>query len=69
MALQIYARPTPANLRTRLRILSETAHSLEHLARVWNPKGRYFVPRREMLALAQQVEVDANRLREILCRR
>ncbi len=68
MALQSYARPTPSNLRTRLRILSDTAHSLDHLACAWNPKGRYFVPQRDMISLARSVEDEADRLLELLAR-
>ena len=68
MSLQSYARPTPANLRTRLRRIQETAASLDHMAGAWNPKGRYFVPQREMIRFAQNAEEEAGRLLAILTR-
>lgn len=68
MGLQATARPTPANLRCRLKRIADTAHSLDHLAARWNPKGRYFVPQREMIRFAQQAETEAYRLLEVLSR-
>lgn len=68
MALQSYARPTPSNLRTRLRIIRDAADSLDQMACAWNPKGRYFVPQRDMISLARSAHHEADRLLELLTR-
>ena len=68
MSLKAYARPTPANLRCRLKRIADTAQSLDHLAARWNPKGRYFVPQREMIQFAQQAGAEAERLLQMLTR-
>ena len=68
MALQSYARPTPANLRCRLRRIQDTAQSLDLMATAWNPKGRYYVPQREMIRFAQAADAEARRLLGILSR-
>lgn len=68
MSLCSTARPTPANLRCRLKRIAETAHSLDHLAARWNPKGRYFVPQREMIRFAHDAEAEATRLLGLLSR-
>jgi len=44
------------NIKRRVRILNETAASLEELTDRWNPKGRYFKVQRDLLQLSKYIE-------------
>ena len=66
MSLSRNAKPTLANIRRRVRVLNETADSLEKLSRRWNPKGRYFKVQRDLIALGKEVEKVTGRALAIL---
>jgi hypothetical protein len=69
MGLRRDARPTKGNIKTRLQRIIETCHSLDHMACRWNPKGRYFMPQRNIIKFSQEVGVEAEELLEVLRRR
>lgn len=53
----IYAqvgKPSPAKFRRRLEVIRDASHSGELMAMRWNPKGRDFEARREMVQFFQQ---------------
>lgn len=61
MSLTRNARPNPANIRTRLYRLHESAQNGGELARRWKPRGHSF-PRDEVIGLFDYVERESARL-------
>ena len=68
MSLNHHARPTPANIRTRLNRISDAAESGAKLAKRWNPKGRWFYAQREIIRFCEEAERKADELLALMNR-
>lgn len=61
-------KPTPTNIRNRLFRIEADAESGAELARRWNPKGRYFAARRDLIARLTEIKNLALLLRHSITR-
>lgn len=59
-------KPSIAKFRTRLTRIIECAETGQNLALRWNPKGRYFQPRRDLVKFFRETEARANELQALL---
>ena len=62
MSLSQHARPTPANIRTRLRRLQESAENGAELAGRWQPRDHRRHTRNQVIDLFEFVERESVRL-------
>jgi hypothetical protein len=54
-------KPTPAALRRRAAKVVKLCGELEDLGRRWNPKGRHFKTRRDLVETSREVRVTFER--------
>ena len=61
-------KPTPSNIRNRLFRIEADATSGAELARRWDPKGRYFRARRDLVVKLEEIAQLAMLLRHSITR-